>query len=604
MTVDWEKVRRTCWQVFKPALVAMIVALLTTLGYLGLEQSRQPVVGVAGTTHFTSLSTTDDVAVGDDLTVAGDATIDGALTSSGGYAYSGEVSGTGVKSSSNLTGTSSSGLLRYAKGIFTTTLDAQTISTTLAVTIGNGTSGTLAVGGASGLSGTVTAGDDLDVAGQMDGANGLELTNGMTMTSGTALLANLYVSGTTTMAGGYTWTGELSAPAGLLLGGNVTQTSSSGSALFGNAVVSGTADLRGVVSSNGSNMLRIDEDVVTTGTLTTSGAGSFGDTLDVTGIGTFESYAAMQNGALVVNGITMTSGTGKFEAASITTTLSVAGQAALANGALVGNGITMTSGTAMIEAASITTTASVGGLATLSNGLKVSGGISNSGSILDTSGAGTITINAAVVTTTLSVGGQATFSNGAVVGGNVTQTTGSAIWEHATISDTLGVAGQTTLSNGLLVTGITQTSGSALLNSLAVTSTATANTFQASDNVTVTHNLTVSGWVGLGGTYFGVSSTVDYTDTETLIVVAGKSIYPVTPGGPTATLSDTVSISDGFYLGQVIYVSNVDTLAHSLVIKNAANTSFGAAGDVTLAYGLTYSFWWDGSNWRLLGLTS
>ncbi len=357
-SIDWDKVKGWCWQAFKPALVAMIVALLTTLGYLGLQQSRGPTLMAAGTTHFTNLSVSEDASVGDDLTVSGDLQVAGAAVYSGGYSYSGQIS-----------------------------------------------------------------------------------------------------------------------------------------------------------------------------------AG---------------------NGLLVVNGISMTSGTAYFNAASVTTTLASKGQLSAENGFLAAGGMTVTSGTALVNALVVSNTASVGALA--SGDMFVAGTIYGGSS-----------------------GEQVIFSQGQ--------------FTTTVTANTMEALAGITCTGPLLVND-----GVATLAAVDVTSTATANTFQAADNVTVTHNLTVTGWAGLGGTYMAVSSTVDYTDSQTIVVVANKTIYPITSGGPTATLSATTSISDGYYLGQIIIVCNVDSVdSHLIVIKDNANTKIG--GDLTLdvdggSGNQAVWFWWDGSDWR------
>lgn len=343
MHMDWTKVKTWLWQAGKPAIVAMIVALLTAMGYLGLQRPEGR-LAAAGTTHFGSLSLSDDLTVGDDATVGGDLTVGGA----------------------------------------------------------------------------------------------------------------------TSYTGGETWTGQISAGNGLLLTGNLTQTS-------GSAILSSLA----VTSTLSANTLSVADNITATGDIHANGLWLLGDL-----------YTNDPAQALYY-------GTGSF------------------TGTLAAN---------TLEA-----------------------------------------------------------------GNNVT------------------VTGDVRVYSDLYASGYAYLRDAVVAASVAVTGTATANTFEAADNVTVTNDLTVTGWLGLGGTYVAVSSTVDYTDTQTLIVVANKTIYPVTAGGPTATLSSTTSISNGFYLGQIIIITNVDTEDNSLVISNAANTVLPGAANATISMGGYIMLWWDGADWRAGG---
>jgi cytoskeletal protein CcmA (bactofilin family) len=77
---EWDDIKSKLWAVFKPALIAMIVALLVTLGV-----ARPGGVQVQGVSHFSSVYSNDDVQAvddliaGDDVTVTDDITLSGAL---------------------------------------------------------------------------------------------------------------------------------------------------------------------------------------------------------------------------------------------------------------------------------------------------------------------------------------------------------------------------------------------------------------------------------------------------------------------------------------------------------------------------------------------
>jgi len=71
--IDWERVRSILWELFKPALVAMIVALLVAMGYQGMANGPMTNgqgadaglrVDAAGMTHLSGLAVTGDLRAG------------------------------------------------------------------------------------------------------------------------------------------------------------------------------------------------------------------------------------------------------------------------------------------------------------------------------------------------------------------------------------------------------------------------------------------------------------------------------------------------------------------------------------------------------------
>lgn len=71
--IDWERVRSMLWELFKPALVAMIVALLVAMGYRGTitnggmangQGHAGDLVDAAGVTHLSGLTVTGDLRAG------------------------------------------------------------------------------------------------------------------------------------------------------------------------------------------------------------------------------------------------------------------------------------------------------------------------------------------------------------------------------------------------------------------------------------------------------------------------------------------------------------------------------------------------------------
>lgn len=116
--------------------------------------------------------------------------------------------------------------------------------------------------------------------------------------------------------------------------------------------------------------------------------------------------------------------------------------------------------------------------------------------------------------------------------------------------------------------------------------------------------ITVGTYVGALSFYGAISSTVAITNAQ-VIPYTGRLVIPVTVadggvGGSIAgTLSATDSISDGTYLGQILYLVNVDADTDTLVIKDAANTELGAA-DITLGPQDSVTLYWDGTVWRVV----
>jgi len=105
-----------------------------------------------------------------------------------------------------------------------------------------------------------------------------------------------------------------------------------------------------------------------------------------------------------------------------------------------------------------------------------------------------------------------------------------------------------------------------------------------------------------------VSSTIGITNGETIQVPAGRGVVVLTvadgdvAGAVACTLSAVTSIADGSYAGQVLIILNDDQDLDTITIKDAANTHFNSATDVTLApdgdVGLMLI--WYNSNWWML----
>lgn len=393
--------------------------------------------------------------------------------------------------------------------------------------------------GPSTLTGTVTAIGHVDVGGQLDAANGLEVTQNITQTSGTALLNKGIVTDSLEVKG------ELLADNGIQADGSVTMTG----ALLANS-------------------------------------GSFTSTL------TGQSQMRADNGLRITQNITQVSGSFLLNTGSVSSTFTGLGQVQADNGLRVTQNITQVSGSFILNSGNVSSTLGVAGVGTFSSQLQADNGLRLTGAVTQVSGIAYL--NQVNVTGTVSVGSELSAANGLLLTGNLTQTSGTALFSNA------GVTNNMTVSGDFTVTGTCNNCGGAGSSTFTDEIDAQAGV-SVTGGVTVSQNLTVTGWAGLGGTYMAVSSTVDYTSTQTIIVVAGKTIYPVTAGGPEATLNDTTSISDGFYLGQIIYIVNVDTQDHNVIIKNNANTKIGAdlmVSNITNPAGaISIVLWWNGSDW-------
>ena len=163
-----DNLKARVWALFKPALVAMIVALLVSMGYHGLTQQQAPLVSVQGTTHYGSLYLTGDLGVA------------GTSSLTGGYTWSGlGTSSNGLQVTGNTTSTLTTNVLRYGVAVISTTLDANTVNVTDQLTTGAG----IDVGGAAEITGTITGHGVATIAGLVTASNGLTASQ-ITVTAG------------------------------------------------------------------------------------------------------------------------------------------------------------------------------------------------------------------------------------------------------------------------------------------------------------------------------------------------------------------------------------------------------------------------------------
>lgn len=68
----WDEIKAKAWLILKPAIVAMIVALLVSMG---VQMSQAPDLQAAGISHFSSVYSSGDVEAVDDLIAGDDVTV-------------------------------------------------------------------------------------------------------------------------------------------------------------------------------------------------------------------------------------------------------------------------------------------------------------------------------------------------------------------------------------------------------------------------------------------------------------------------------------------------------------------------------------------------
>jgi len=258
----------------------------------------------------------------------------------------------------------------------------------------------------------------------------------------------------------------------------------------------------------------------------------------------------------------------------------------------------------------------IGGTLVVTGAVTMSGGVGSTGQLVAGNGlkvtqnitqvSGSTILNSVTVSGTLDVQGVVSSNGGDILRLN----------ENALVTGTLGVsddltvatdvhANTLTTTDAITVGGTLRSVGIAYLQSGVVTSTLSAYTLSASQNITASGALTASTYGGFGALYTAVSSTLAITNAET-IIVGVKGVIPLTAsdgdvgGSIAATLNDTTSLGDGAYLGQMLILVNVDTDADLIVVKDNANTSLGK--DRTLDVNDSMTVFWDGSNWRILSI--
>jgi hypothetical protein len=163
-----------------------------------------------GAGAFTKTLETNSISVTTGITAA-------TAAISGGSTLTGEVVAlNGVRPTGNLTGTSSSGMLRYGAGTISTTLQTNSISVTTGIT-----GATLALSGPANVTGNLTVGGEITAA------------NGAIYVGGESFLVPVYAGN------------------GLRVTENLTGTAAAGMLRYGAAVISSTLDTNAISVTTG-----------------------------------------------------------------------------------------------------------------------------------------------------------------------------------------------------------------------------------------------------------------------------------------------------------------------------------------------------------------
>jgi len=141
------------------------------------------------------LDSSGSLRLNDNVLVTGTLNVSGVSTLAGGYTWTGlGAAGNGLQVAGNLTSTNATDILRYGAAVISSTLDANTLNTTDAVTIG----ATLDVAGTAHVIGAVDVTGTLTAKGYFQ-ANTINTTDQITVGAGADIVGALEVTGTSTL---------------------------------------------------------------------------------------------------------------------------------------------------------------------------------------------------------------------------------------------------------------------------------------------------------------------------------------------------------------------------------------------------------------------
>jgi hypothetical protein len=195
--IDWEDLKARLWSVLKPALVAMIVALLVTLGVPRPGDGVQ----VQGVSHFSSVYSKDDVEAvddliaGDDVTVTDDVTVGGDLAVTGATTAVG-LTATGTVQAEQLTSTDDANVTDLITCADLTATDDVVVSDDLLVSDQSDL-----VGNIGSSTGALTMTDDVNITGALtlDGLVSVGTFARIPAESGIVVTMNGYITPTGTL---------------------------------------------------------------------------------------------------------------------------------------------------------------------------------------------------------------------------------------------------------------------------------------------------------------------------------------------------------------------------------------------------------------------
>jgi hypothetical protein len=380
-----------------------------------------------------------------------------------------------------------------------------------------------------------------------------------------------------------------------------TDFNSTGAATFGSTVdVTGAVTAESTLAVTGattlSDTLAVTKAATLSSTLGVTGATTLSSTLGVTGATTLSSTLGVTGNTTLTGTLTANDTADFAEAVTMAKTLDVTGNATFAADvsidSLSGNVIATTS-----DVDTGTSTAKVITPSTLKYAVQNTASVLLSapdaiGDVTPNSGAFTTlsSTGATTVGTTLDVTGATTLSDTLAVTGATTLSDTLAVTKGTTLSSTLGVTGATTLSSTLGVTGNTSlttlyASGAATLDStLAVTGTAT-----------ISGDLKVAGYIGRGK-----RTTVECSPAATpttYTVLESDYILGVTDNSAaiTLTLPTISSMTDK----NKIYIVKAEVALPNITIQVGDSETETIDGDIDMTLTGSYnaiSLYCDGTS--------
>lgn len=439
-----------------------------------------------------------------------------------------------------------------------------------------GDSGNVTVAGALSLTGAT------GVSSLLDAGNGLEVTGNITQTSGTALLNAVAVTSTLS-ANTLSTTNAVTVGAGLDIVGALEVTS--------------TATFRAAVDSyapyvDTSGSFRINDDVLITGTV---------GSISILTPNTINVVNAVTVGAgLDIVGALEVTSTATFRGAvdSYAPFVDTSGSFRINDSTIITGDLTVSGSASYSSATVVVPFSDTSGSLRMNDDVLITGTLSMAGVINDT---GTVVrVDDSLLVTGTITTADYVYAEGYIAAAN----NDVRILDSVLITGSLAVQGEVSdqgtlfrVNDNSLVTGTLGVSGQATLGSASVTGLTTAsNGASVTGGVTVTGYTTATTWAGMGSMYGAISTTVEYTTANSIVLnaVAPKLIVPFTTSGPAA---DMAGISDGSYIGQLLILKSVETTAgHTLVITQGENVD----DTLTLDVDDCAMLFWDGSDWRVI----